>query len=65
MEGRKIGEIVGQLRLGERIDPEIEVLAGSADGAGIGVDGFRLQALELEMLAVGLIRVVELSRGPR
>jgi hypothetical protein len=65
MGSQKSGARVGQLRLGERIDSVVEVVAGPADGAGVGVDDFRLQALELEMLEVGLIQVVELSRGFR
>jgi hypothetical protein len=52
--GQQIGEIVGQ-----RIDPVLEIVAGPAEGAGISLDGLRLQALELDMLEVGLVKAVE------
>jgi hypothetical protein len=38
------------LRLGERLDSVIEVVAGPPNGAGVSVDGFRLQPLELERI---------------
>jgi hypothetical protein len=65
MGSQKIGKGVGQLRLGERIDLPVEVLATPADGAGIGADGFRLQALELEMLEVGWVKAAEVRCGWR
>ena len=65
MRRQQIAELVGQLRLGERIDPVVKVVAGPANGAGVGLDGFRLQALELEMLEVGLIKAVEVRCGWR
>jgi hypothetical protein len=37
MGRQQVGEIVGQLRLGERIDVMVEVVAGPADGAGVDV----------------------------
>jgi hypothetical protein len=41
MKGQQIGEIVNQLRLGERIDLVVEVLANPSDGAALVLDGFR------------------------
>lgn len=63
MGGQQVGEVVGQLRLGERLDPMVEVVTGSADGAGVGVDGLRLQALELQVLEMGLVEAIELGLG--
>lgn len=58
-----IGEIVDQLRLGQRIDVMVEVGTDTADGAGIRVDGLGLQTLEPEVLEVGLVVLLELDVG--
>ena len=59
VRGEKFGEVVGELRLGQAVDLVIETRTDAADGAGVGVDGLRLQALELEVLEVGLVLLVE------
>jgi hypothetical protein len=61
VRGHQLGEIVGQLRLGKAVNALIEVLADAPDGAGIGLDGLRLQALELEVLEMPLVLPVEVS----
>ncbi len=38
------------------VDLVVEVLAHAPDATGVGVDGFGLQALELEVLQVGAVR---------
>jgi hypothetical protein len=60
---QQLGEVVGQLLLGEIIDSLIEVRADAADGARVGVDGLGLQAFELEVLEVGLIVLFERAGG--
>jgi hypothetical protein len=40
--GQKVGEVVGQLRLGEGVDLIVEVLASPADGAGVRLNDLRL-----------------------
>jgi len=40
------------LLFGEGIDVVREIVADTPDGTGIGLDGFGLQPLELEMLSV-------------
>jgi hypothetical protein len=42
-----------------RLDLIVKVLADPADGAGVGLDGLRLQALELQVFEVGLVEAVE------
>lgn len=59
----RLREVVEQLRIRELVDPIIEVGADLADGAGVGVDGFRLQALEPKVLEVGLVVAIELGVG--
>ncbi len=60
---QEIGEVLGELGLGEILDAVVEVGADAPDGAGIGLDGLGLQALELEVLKVGLVQPVEVGRG--
>ncbi len=63
MRAEKFGEVVGQLRLGQVVDPVIEARTDAADGARIGFDGLRLQALELEVLQVCLVLPVKVDGG--
>ena len=49
----QVGEVVGQLGLGQIIDLVVEVGPDTADGTGVGLDGLRLQALEAKMLEMG------------
>ena len=39
----------------------MEILTHAADAARVGLDGLGLQALELEMLEVGLVSPIELG----
>jgi hypothetical protein len=55
----QFGEIVRQLRLGQTVDLMIEARADAAYGARVRFDGLGLQALELEVLEVGLVLMVE------
>ncbi|MDO8777615.1 MAG: hypothetical protein Q7K57_54650 [Burkholderiaceae bacterium] len=41
----------------------VKVVAHAPDGAGIGINGFGLQALEFEVLEVGLVALIEISLG--
>lgn len=59
----QFGEVVGELLLGEGVDVPVEALADAPDGAGVGIDGLGLKALELEMLEVGLIVVLKGGGG--
>jgi len=45
------------------VDAVIEVIADAPDGARIGFDGLGLQALELEVLEVGLVLPVKIGDG--
>ena len=40
---QEIGEVVGQLSLGENVDLIVEVGPDPADGAGVSLDGLGLQ----------------------
>ena len=59
----EFGEVVGQLRFAQGVDAVIEVRADAADGARVGFDGLGLQALELEMLEMGLVLPVKSGGG--
>ena len=41
----------------------VEILAHAPDGSAVGVDGLGLQALELEVLEVGLVALIKISAG--
>ena len=43
---QQVGEIVDQLCLREMVQLMIEIGADASDGSGVGLDGFRLQALQ-------------------
>ena len=58
----QIGEVVCQLRLGQTVDLMVKIIASPADGARVGLDGLRLQALELEVLQMRLVLPVEVRR---
>jgi hypothetical protein len=63
VRGDQVTEVVGQLRGRQVVDLVVEVVAHAPDGAGIGVDGLGLQALEFEVLEVGLVLLIKISRG--
>ena len=63
MRFQEIGEVLEKLRFGEILDTVVEVGTDAPNGAGISLDGLGLQALEPEMLEVGLVLVVEVGRG--
>ena len=62
VRGQQLGEVVGQLLLGQGLDLVIEALADAPDGTRVGVDGLGLQTLELEVLEVGLVLSLEMLR---
>ena len=41
----------------------VEILAHAPDGSAVGVDGLGLQALELEVLEVGLVALIKIGAG--
>ena len=63
MGSNQVTEIVGQLGRRQVVDQVIEVVAHAPDASGIGIDGFGLQALELEVLEVGLVALVKVGLG--
>ena len=52
---------LGQRRVVEQVAAWAAVAFPAPDGARVGVDGLRLQALELEVLEMGLILPVEVG----
>lgn len=60
---QQIGEIVGQLLFRQIVDLMIIIGADAADGAGIGLDGFGLQILELKVLEKRLVVLLEIRLG--
>ena len=61
MRCNQFAEVVGQLRFGQAVDLVIETQTDAPDGARVGVDGLRLQALELEVLEMGLVLLVKVA----
>jgi hypothetical protein len=61
VRGHQIGEVVGQLRLGQIVDLVVEVVADAANGARVGLDGLGLQPLELEVLEMRLVLPVKVG----
>ena len=59
VRGQQLGEVVGQLLLGQGLDLVIEALADAPDGTRVGVDGLGLQALELQVLKMQLVVLLE------
>ena len=59
----EIGEVVGELRLGQCAHLMIEVRANSANGARVGVYRLGLQPLELEVLEMHLVLPVKVRDG--
>jgi len=60
VRGDEVGEVVGQLALGQPVNLVIEILAHATDASRIGVDRLGLQALEFEVLEVGLVALIEI-----
>lgn len=54
-----IGEVLGELLWGQRVDLVAEIGADALDRAGIGPDRGRLQPFEPEMLAVRFVVLLE------
>ena len=65
VRGQQLGEVVGQLLLGQGLDLVIEALADAPDGTRVGVDGLGLQALQLQVLKMQLVVPVERVCGQR
>ena len=65
MRGQQLSEVVAQLILAERVNLVGKVLADASHAARVGVDGLGLQALELEVLQVGLVLPIEMLRVVR
>ena len=63
VRGDQIAEVVGQLGRRQVVYVVLEVGAHAPDGTAVGVDGFGLQAFELEVLEVGLVALIEISAG--
>lgn len=59
VRGDQVGEVVGQLGFGQVVDAMREIRTHATYRAGIGIDGLGLQALELEVLEMGLVLPVE------
>lgn len=49
VRGHQIAEVVGELGCGQIVNLLGEVIADSADSPGIGLNGLRLQSLELQV----------------
>ncbi len=52
-------EVVGQLSAGQVVDRVVKIVPHAPDGAGVGVDGLGLQALEFEVLEVTALRAAK------
>jgi hypothetical protein len=59
----QIGKVLEQLCLGQRVDAAIEVRPDAADRPGVGLDRLRLQALEPQVLEVGVVLALEIALG--
>ena len=59
----KIGEVVRQLLFGQIVNLMIKAIPDSADGARIGLNGFGLQAFELQVLQMQLVVLFEICVG--
>jgi len=57
----QVAEILGELRLGEIVDLMAKISTQPPDGAGVGLNGLRLQPLEFEVLEMGLVLPVEVA----
>ena len=55
VRSNQLAEVVGQLGARQRIDLVVKVLAHAPNGTGVSVNGFGLQAFELEVLQVGTV----------
>ena len=63
MSLQQVGEIVEQLRFGEAVEPIVEIGADAANGAGVGLDCFRAQTLELQMFEMTVVLGLETGVG--
>jgi hypothetical protein len=63
VRGHEITQLICQLSGRQVLDWMVEVIAHAPDGMGIGVNGFGLQALELEVLEMGLVLLIETRLG--
>ena len=59
----QIGEVIGELRCGQRVNLMIKVVADAADGAGVRLDGLGLQSFELEVLEMRLVLPLKVIGG--
>src|SRR3990172_10378589 len=59
----QVGEVVRQLLLGQTVNSMTKVVADSADGARVSLDGLGLQSFELEVLEMRLVLPVKVLGG--
>ena len=58
-----LGAVLDPLLFAQIVDLLIEICADTANGAGVGLDGLGLQALELKVLEMGWVVVLEVCIG--
>ena len=64
VRANQVAEVVGELLLGQGVDVLGKVATDAPNGAGVGVDGFRLQAFEFEVFKMQLILPIKMrGRG--
>jgi hypothetical protein len=60
VSAEQIGEIIGQLHFGQVMELMAEIVADTADGARVGLNGLGLKAFEPEVLQVRLVVLIEI-----
>ena len=63
MRCNQVAEVLGELVLGQGVDVVGKVRTDAAHGAGVGIDGFGLQAFEFEVLQMQLILPIKMRAG--
>ena len=56
-------KVVGELGFGQGVDVVGKVVTDAPDGAGVGVNGFGLQAFEFEVFEMRLVLPIEVRVG--
>ena len=59
----QVGEIVGQLLLGQSLDLIVKIGPDAPNRPCVGIDGLGLQPLKLEVLEMGLVIALEIGPG--
>ena len=59
----QVAKVVGELGFGQCVDVVGKVLTDAPNGAGVGVNGFRLQAFEFEVFEMRLVLPIEVRVG--